>query len=223
MDMYCPKCGAEGNDGQNYCRKCGVNLALVTKAVRIGDTIARGDSGLLPKIKTVMGNMKLDEMSEQISRHMDQISHEVERGGRAMWEAHKSNDEWKWWKRRSPAERRARLLEKGFSGFFGGMAFTAVLYVIGHYVPFNIPPDRLARIPFDVPALIDLAWMFGLIPTFGGLGQVIAGFCIPPHEKSIEKAPTAPMLEESPAVEFDEAPPSVTEQTTARLDARIRQ
>ena len=44
--IFCPKCGADAKDEQNYCRKCGVNLALVSKAVNLGEVIARGDGGV---------------------------------------------------------------------------------------------------------------------------------------------------------------------------------
>lgn len=31
--MYCPKCGREGSETQNFCRSCGVDLRRVSKAL----------------------------------------------------------------------------------------------------------------------------------------------------------------------------------------------
>lgn len=226
--MYCPKCGAEGNGGQNYCRRCGVNLALVGKAVTVSEVIARGDSGLLPKIKSAMGNLKLDEVSEQVAKHVESIGVEVERSVREKkheaLEMHENiRKQW----RRTPDEQRAHLFGKGFGAMFGGIAMMIVLYMVGQRVPFNFPPELLAKVPFDLYAMINLVWMFGLIPTLSGLGQVIGAFMIrrtpaapavePPIATRTETS-TSPLLDATTAEELREPPSSVTEDTTAQLD-----
>ena len=108
-----------------YGRKCGVNMSLVTKAIRIGDTIAGGDSGLLSKVKSVVGDLKLDEMSVQIGDHFDKISSDVEHGAKASWGA----VETQWLKKRAktPEEQRAKKIEQGVSSLFGGIVFAIVL------------------------------------------------------------------------------------------------
>jgi hypothetical protein len=208
--MYCPTCGSEAVDRQNYCRKCGANLALVTKAVRIGDTIARGDSGLLPKVKAVVGDLKLDEMSEQIGIHFDKITSEVERGGKDAWQAATP-----FMKRRekTPEELRAKKIEQGVSGLFGGAIFAVVLYAAGNLIDLQLPPDIVVKLPFDAAAAQRLAWLFGLLPMTTGLGQLIAGFSM----RTLPAAEPPPQLEASTAEALDETPPSVTEHTTARL------
>lgn len=220
--MYCPKCGAEGDEGQSYCRRCGVNLALVGKAVTVSEAIARGDSGLLPKIKSVMGNLKLDGVSEQVVQHVEMIGREVEKSVReqkheiAKAQAH-------WWTPKTPEERRAKLFEKGFGSMFGGIAMMIVFYFVARNVAFNFPPEVLAKVPFDLYALINLAWLFGLIPALTGLGQVIGAFMV--HGTAASAAParaerpdTTPLLDASTAEELREPPASVTERTTAHLD-----
>jgi len=219
--MYCPKCGAEGSDAQNYCRKCGVNLALVGKAVSVSDLIARGDSGLLPKIKSVMGNLKLDEVSEQVAQHVESIGREVERSVREKKEGARRRHGHGWpWRKRTPEERRASLFEKGFGSLFGGIGFMVLLYVVGHFVQLRIPPEVYLKVPFDLDQAIHLAWLLGLVPTLTGLGQVAAAFMI--HGTStpeVEAKPdTAPLLEATSAEAFHEPPPSVTEHTTRQLD-----
>jgi hypothetical protein len=222
--MYCPKCGAEANEGQSYCRKCGVNLALVGKAVSVGEVIARGDSGLLPRVRVMMGNLKLDEVSEQVARHVETLGREVERSVREHQSeidavANCMNDKPKK-KTKDPAQQRADLLGKGFGSLFGGIAMAIVFYVIARQVPFNFPPEWIAKVPFDLYALVSLAWLFGLIPALSGLGQVIGALMIgSKQEPPAERRPnTAPLLDPSTAEQFYEPPPSVTEHTTAQLD-----
>lgn len=36
--MYCPKCGAESQEGQRFCKACGTNLQLINDALRTGDS-----------------------------------------------------------------------------------------------------------------------------------------------------------------------------------------
>lgn len=224
--MYCPKCGAEGEGPQNYCRKCGVNLALVGKAVNVGEVIARGDSGLLPKIRTAMGNLKLDEVSAQVAQHVESIGREVERSvSNKHGEIAKAKEQLRKHFKRTPDEQRAHLFGKGFGSFFGGMGMMLVLYIVSRRVAFNFPPEVIAKLPFDVYAAVSLAWLFGIIPALSGLGQIIGAFMIPRTPRRVvapgpvERPATAPMLDPMTAAPlFEEPPPSVTEHTTAHLD-----
>lgn len=230
---YCPKCGADAADGQNYCRKCGVNLALVTKAVNLGEVIARGDSGLLPKIRIFMGNMKLDDVSEQVGRHLEKINESLMSANRdtvkAVRETRLSLPDWgsepakpKPPKRAKKQEdRRSKLLAEGFPSFFLGIALMVFLFVFGDMLVFRIPPEKAARIPFDVAEAAKIAWLIGLIPTLSGLGKLVAaGFIKAGSESGPVEDVGPPQLASPPeAIAFDaqDAPPSVTEHTTARL------
>jgi hypothetical protein len=205
-----------------------VNLALVGKAVTVSEAIARGDSGLLPRIKVMMGNLKLDEVSEQVVQHVETIGREVEKSVREhkddIAKAHPKN----WWPEpKTPQERRSKLFEHGFGSLFGGIAMMIILYVVSRNVAFNIPPDVLAKVPFDLYALISLAWLFGLLPALTGLGQVAAAFMIrgtsspapAPEAPPAEPRPYAPpFLDPTSAEELRDPPPSVTEHTTRELE-----
>jgi hypothetical protein len=199
-----------------------VNLALVGKAVSVSDIIARGDSGLLPKIKSVMGNLKLDEVSAQVAEHVETIGREVERSVREKTdEARRRHRHRRPREKKTPEERRNQLFEKGFSSMFGGVGFMVLLYVVGHFVQFRIPPDVYLQVPFDLDQAIRLAWLLGLVPVLTGLGQVVAAFMIHGTSTAPEvaaKPDTAPLLEATSAEEFAEPPPSVTEHTTQQLD-----
>lgn len=208
--MYCPKCSADVSADQNYCRKCGVNMSLVTKAVRIGDTIAGGDSGILSQIKSVVGDLKLDEMSEQIGIHFDKIKTDVEDGAKTSWGAVETQMLAK--REKTPEERRAKKIEQGFSSLFGGIVFAIVLYCVGNLVDLQLPPDWIAKARFNVDAAMRLAWLIAFFPVASGIGQVLAGFSMP---RSLPPPP-------APEPRQIEPPPSVTEATTARLHAKVK-
>ena len=228
--IYCPKCGADAGNGQNYCRKCGVNLALVSKAVNLGEVIARGDSGLLPKIRNFMGNTKLDEVSEQVGRHLEKINETLKSANRGTVRAVRETSislpdlgcEQKAAKKASSAsDRRAKLLAEGFPSLFIGIAMMILLYVFGDTLVLRIPPERAARIPFDVAEAAKVAWLIGLIPALGGLGKLVAAGFIRGSSELPQNAGLAPAQLASPAeavpFEMQDAPPSITEHTTARL------
>ena len=229
--IYCPKCGADAVEGQNYCRRCGVNLALVSKAVNLGEVIARGDSGLLPKIRNFMGNAKLDEVSEQVGRHLEKINETLKSSNRGTVKAVRDTSislpdwgcEQKAAKKvRSAADRRAKLLAEGFPSLFVGIAMMILLYVFGDTLVLRIPPERAARIPFDVAEAAKVAWLIGLIPTLSGLGKLLAAGFIRGNSEARTDAVNAPPAEIAPTAEaipfeLQSAPASVTEHTTARL------
>src|SRR5258705_3964662 len=77
--MYCPQCGTESSSGLQYCRACGANLKVIGKAVSLSEAIARSDRGPLPKIKEMMKNLKVEQVSEDISRALDQMNIEIAR------------------------------------------------------------------------------------------------------------------------------------------------
>ena len=77
--MYCPQCGTESSEGLQYCRSCGANLKVIGKAVSLSEAIARSDRGPLPKIKEMMKNLKIEHVSEDISKALDQMNKEIAR------------------------------------------------------------------------------------------------------------------------------------------------
>src|SRR3979409_2599749 len=75
--MFCPQCGLESSSGLQYCRSCGANLKVIGKAVSLSEAIARTDRGPLPKIKEMMKNLKMDQVTDEISRALDQMNQEI--------------------------------------------------------------------------------------------------------------------------------------------------
>src|SRR5689334_19164218 len=74
--MYCPQCGTESQSTQ-YCRVCGANLKVIGKAVTLSEAIARSDRGPLPKIKEMVKGLKAEHLTEEVSRALDRMDHEL--------------------------------------------------------------------------------------------------------------------------------------------------
>jgi hypothetical protein len=82
--MYCPQCGTESSSGQQYCRSCGANLKVIGKAVSLSEAIARSDRGPLPKIKEMMKSLKIEQVSDEISRALEQMNQEIVRNSGSL-------------------------------------------------------------------------------------------------------------------------------------------
>src|SRR5438045_9679061 len=74
--MYCPQCGTESQSTQ-YCRVCGANLKVIGKAVALSEAIARSDRGPLPKIREMVKNLKVDQVTDEVSRALDRMNQEI--------------------------------------------------------------------------------------------------------------------------------------------------
>ena len=80
--MYCPQCATESSPGLPYCRQCGANLKVIGKAVALSEAIARSDRGLVPKIKEMAKNLKIEHVTEEVSRALDRVNQEIARASR---------------------------------------------------------------------------------------------------------------------------------------------
>src|SRR3954470_8632868 len=76
--MFCPQCGTDSAEGQHYCRSCGTNLKVVGRAVSLGDAISRTD-GVPAKLKEIMGNVKIAQVTDEVSRAMEKMNVELTR------------------------------------------------------------------------------------------------------------------------------------------------
>ena len=89
-----------------------------------------------------------------------------------------------WWlhykEKKSPARRREDHIVKGTVSFFSGVGLMIFLYYLCGALVLKIPPETLARLPFEVEPLVKVAWLVGLLPTLSGLGRIVAGLTIKP-------------------------------------------
>ena len=208
--MYCPQCGTEAQATQ-YCRTCGANLKVIGKAVALSEAVARSDRGPLPKIKEMIGNFKVDHVSDEVSGALDRMNQEIVRispesrlpKGRRSWIEFP--------KRKTPAEKREDHISKGVVSMFSGIGLTVFLYYLSAVLVLKLPPHIVDQIPFDIDPVVKILWLFGLLPITTGVGHIIAGLLIRPRPE--------PPAQIDPVV----SPPtiSVTDHTTNLLEPRI--
>jgi len=208
--MYCPQCGTESSAGLQYCRSCGANLKVIGKAVSLSEAIARSDRGPLPKIKEMMKNLKLEHVTEEVSRALDQMNTEI---------VHSTNDlphKRRWpWKEKTPEQRREKHIVAGTISLFSGAGLMIFLYYLTGALVLKLPPDIVAQAPFEIDPVVRILWLVGLIPMMSGLGRIIAGLSIKTskHAERLEhQEPPLIRLKDSP--EMYEPPASVSEHTT---------
>ncbi|HEV7681118.1 MAG TPA: zinc ribbon domain-containing protein [Pyrinomonadaceae bacterium] len=219
--MYCPQCGTESSEGLQYCRSCGANLKVIGKAVSLSEAIARSDRGPLPKIKEMMKNLKVEQVSEDISRALDQVGKEIERSSEERRPAKIGGR-----RTRTAAQRREKHLTTGAVSFFGGIGFATFLYFLTGALVLKLPPDFIAKVPFEIEPVVRMLWLVGLMPVLSGVGHMVAGLLVrpdPPREIDAAKRETmkaAPgLVEKEPAART--MPVSVTERTTNLLEHDI--
>ena len=218
--MFCPQCGLESQAELKFCRGCGANLKVIGKAVTLSEAIARSD-GVPAKIKEMVQNLKVERVTEEVSRAMDKMNSEITRTveqGRASRRRRKE---------KTAAERRERFLTRGFVKLGGGTGLMLFLYFLSHSMVLKLDPDILNKIPFDIASVVRIIWLIGLIPMLSGLGHIFAGLTIRPGaRKEIEFPEDAPLRIDPPQTDPDltvaatarQTPISVTERTTNILD-----
>jgi hypothetical protein len=231
--MYCPQCGLQSQAELKFCRSCGANLKVIGKAVTLSEAIARSD-GVPAKIKEMVQNLKVEKVTDEVSRAMEKMKSEIARtsGDHRDWMQHKEREDYRRSLRRklkekTPAERRERLLTKGWIKLGSGAGFMLFLYFLSHSIVLKLDPDAINKIPFDVASVVRIIWLIGLIPVLSGLGHIFAGLAVKakPAVKELEVAQDQPLRIDPPqrdpeatVVSVREPLSSVTDRTTNILD-----
>jgi hypothetical protein len=224
--MFCPQCGTESSTDLHYCRSCGANLKVIGKAVSLSEAISRTD-GVPAKLKDMMKNLKVEKVTDEVSRALERMNREI------MRSAHDSRPTKPGWlaaKQKTAAQRRERHLTKGMIKFFWGGGLSIFLYALANALVLKLPPDVIAKIPFEVGPVVHVIWLLGLIPMLSGVGHVLAGLSVRPDPPRELEAPDQLPLRIDPPVDGSEylaeaslansrpVPASVTERTTNILD-----
>src|SRR6266566_5545249 len=173
--MYCPQCGTESASTLQYCRLCGANLKVIGKAVALSEAIARSDRGPLPRLKEMVKSFKIEQVTDEISGALEKMNDEIVR---SSVEPRPRHPRWHFREKKTPERRREEHRVKGTISFFTGLGLTIFLYNLAGAVVLKLPPEVLARIPFEVQPLIHVLWTVGLIPTLSGLGHLVGSFFI---------------------------------------------
>ncbi|HYX31436.1 MAG TPA: zinc ribbon domain-containing protein, partial [Pyrinomonadaceae bacterium] len=227
--MFCPQCGTDSAEGQHYCRSCGTNLKVIGRAVTLGDAISKTD-GVPAKLKEIMSNVKIAQVTEEVSRAMEKMKTEIARSSADEWRDRQERRRQRRARREKTAEeRRERHLTKGAIKFFTGGGLSIFLYVLFHSLQLRLPPDVVAATPFAIDPVVRSLWAFGFIPMLSGVGHIIAGLSIKPMpQRERELSEQAPLRIDQPIApaRIDpqsttaaiRQPSSVTERTTNILD-----
>ena len=213
--MYCPQCGTESSSGLQYCRSCGANLKVIGKAVTLSEAIARSDRGPVPKIKEMMKRLTPDEVTEDISRAMDEMSKEMVRdtdklGLQKPWQLGR--------RKKTAAERKEKHLVTGVISIFSGVGLAIFLYYLTGALVLKLPADVVAQIPFEIDPVVRIFWLVGLMPALTGVGHLLAGLMIRPDPVGQIAEKPLPRLQEG---EPRPIPTSITERTTNLLDHEL--
>lgn len=210
--MYCPNCGNQFSQGQRYCRTCGRNLTIFSKADKLSQLIKRRLNISFDGLAIKISDSKLNQLQKDISEELEKVSSSIHNAVSTKRLKKQQSS-------LSPARRRDKYLVDGFKALFGGIGMMIVLYIVGRAMDFNIPPRTAARFPFNLESLIRISWLFGLIPTLSGLGQIVASLFIRAPGSRSRQPDAAPAATISPPDEETAFAPSVTEYTTELLDS----
>jgi hypothetical protein len=212
--MYCPQCGTESSSGLQFCRSCGANLKVIGKAVALSEAIARSDRGPLPKLKEMIKNLKVEQVTEEVSRALDRMNQEIVSTPLAI-EPHKPRPFVK--EKKTAAEKRENHIVKGMVSLFYGIGLMVFLYYFSAALVLKLPPEAIAKIPFELEPVVRIIWLIGLMPTLSGLGHIIAGLLIrsKPARVIDQTLHAEPDLNGRPPSQ--QVPGSVTEHTTRLL------
>jgi len=232
--MYCPQCGTEAQADVQYCRVCGSNLKVIGKAVTLSEAIARSDRGPLPKIRKLMNNLKVDQVTDEVSRALDHMNQEIakiqpktsQKQAKSLQKARSREERRSWMnlrKKKTAAERREKHITHGIVSIFSGTGLTVFLYFLSTSVDLKLPPDILGRIPFEAVQLFRIIWLLGLLPITSGIGHILAGLLIRPDaepQPELDQVVSPPReLTDQPVT--NPIPVSVTDHTTNLLDDRL--
>lgn len=214
--MYCPQCGTESSAGLQFCRACGANLKVIGKAVALSEAIARSDRGPVPKLKEMIKNLKVEQVTEEVSRALDRMNQEIISTPEKIKHRKPS---WPFIReKKTAAERREKHVVKGTISFFSGIGLMIFLYYFSAALILKLPPEVIAQIPFELEPVVRILWLVGLMPILSGVGHIIAGLLIRPDPAEIgAKSTHAPLSSNG---SHREVPSSITERTTNLLDPR---
>jgi hypothetical protein len=211
--MFCPQCGTESSADLKFCRSCGANLKVIGKAVTLSEAIARSDS-VPNKIKDLVKSLKIEKVTEEVSRAMDKMNQEL-----VLSSTEKPIKVRRRRREKTPEERRERYLVGGLIKLFWGSGLAIFLYFLTSALVLKLPPDVIAKVPFEIDPVVRIFWLIGLLPALSGIGHIMAALTIRPGTgvPSEEK----PLIESAEQTPLRIDPPHYNDETTMMGEARM--
>jgi hypothetical protein len=225
--MYCPQCGTDSAPNVQFCRGCGTNLKVIAKAVALSEAVGRSDRGPLPKIREMVKNLKVEHVTEEVSRALEHMNTEI-----AKMSPEKKRQEKRPWislkTKKTAAQRREEHITKGIVSMSSGIGLTIFLYYLSGALVLKLPPHIIEQIPFEIEPVVRVIWLLGVVPTVTGIGNIMAGLLIKPknHEPAQLEEPKRETVEFPKQVApttssfGSTVPRSVTENTTNLLEEK---
>ncbi|HKC86510.1 MAG TPA: zinc ribbon domain-containing protein [Blastocatellia bacterium] len=199
--MYCPRCANQIVDNQNYCRNCGLKLDVIVDAIQDKPRSPFDFENLKRDLRDLGSSLRAGLEEAHIAiKHTRKLkknpappapgspqewSHEV---SKAIW-AHQFD---KALRKMKVAHSRKYSLQQATLSIFGGGAIMAVWYYLLEAATNQGLFQNLQTIILDKTGIwidglipvIQLLWMFGLIPVARGVAHLINGiFFAPKPEK----------------------------------------
>ncbi|MDX6613109.1 MAG: hypothetical protein QOD75_2295 [Blastocatellia bacterium] len=186
---------------------------MIGKAVTLSEALARSDRGPLPRIKEMMKSLAPDEVSEEISRALDQMNQELVRDSGSLAGVKKLQ---RGKKDKTAKQRREAHLTHGVIELFSGLGLMIFLYFMAGVLALKLPEHFIAEVPFEIEPVVKMIWLIGLVPALTGVGRILAGLAVQPDPPLlVERAPQSVETSELPR---RLEPASITDRTTNILN-----
>jgi hypothetical protein len=238
--MYCPKCSSPAVEGQRFCRQCGTNLGAIVDAMEgrrgpvdferlkvdlkdLGNSLRSGFEQAHQEFKKKQHSYR--QPHEQTSRR-EQAADVAKTSSCATIEATSALFTSRQKRKRSRESRRYHL-QKGILSIFSGSAVTGAYYLFLQTAAESGLLASLERIVLqnnpDLTGLlpvVQMLWVFGLIPVATGLGHLINGAFFAPSEKELRELESIESFPQTPPESLPWATPQLSQQFPA-ADTRV--
>lgn len=228
--MYCPKCSSPATEGQRFCRQCGTNLGAIVDAMEgrrgpvdferlkgdlkdLGASLRTGFEQAQQEFKKTQHFSRRQERRKQRREHWTaDVADTAAAAATDVTTAVFTPPS----KPKRSRESRRYHLQKGILSIFSGSAVTGAYYLFLQTAAQSGLLASLERIVLqqnpDLTGLlpvVQMLWVFGLIPVATGLGHLITSIFAPSDRqlKELYAAEAAAKTPETP-LPWQSAPPS---------------
>ena len=209
--MYCPNCSNPATEGQRFCRQCGTNLGAIVDAME-----GRRGPVDFERLKS-----DLKDLGTSLRTGFEQAHKEFKKTQHFSRRQHGKKQQQHWGadvaetataaandittavftptpKPKRSRESRRYHLQKGILSIFSGSAVTGAYYLFLktaaesgllaslEQMVLQKNPDLTGLVP-----VVQMLWVFGLIPVATGLGHLINGVFFAPSDQELKELAAA--------------------------------
>lgn len=220
--MYCPKCSSPATEGQRFCRQCGTNLGAIVDAMEgrrgpvdferlkvdlkdLGNSLRSGFEQAHKEFKKTQTHHRRQYEKEHPQNWGAEIAADIAQKASCVATDTKTAVVGAYQKKKRSRESRRYHLQKGILSIFSGSAVTGAYYLFLKTAAESGLLASLERIVLqhnpDITGLlpvVQMLWVFGLIPVVTGLGHLINGAFFAPSDQEIQAIEAAERMPEQP-------------------------